>query len=337
MAERGDVREAPAFKSMEATMKDFPQLATLIKGADIRDFRSCDTGSYPLPGLEIFTSAQPVDRINTDGGRQFKFDRNGDTTYTMTNKDYKGLYDTVRDYMKARDGRTPTPDQIRKMAEQVAKDNGIKDINNIRQGTTLKFPGPETAPRYNRQSDVPPTDYRYPPGYRQSDAPPQDYRYQYPPGHPEESWQRKPPAKAPDTQFVTPPGTQDSKDGKEPDGVRWRKQTGEKDNHDGTKTTEFKGSLDDGSSLLFGVGRTTFTTSETKDNDGRLLHRKIDYENDTVKMQIKDAKGQNVDIQVKQVETRWNPSTNSYDTTLTDKDGKQHRIRTGPDGRQLPR
>ncbi len=300
-----EVQEAPFIKSMESTMKDFPQSATYMKGADIRDFRSCDTGYYQLPGLELFTGAQPVDSIRTKGGRQFELDKNGVTTYKVTSKDNKGLYDITRDYMTARDGKQPTPEQIRTLAEQVAKDNGIRDINNIRQGTTLRFPGPERTPVVQEQPR---------PHYRPGE-PPRDRTLPTP---------REVPA------YTTRPGEPPSKDFKDATGLNiYRRKEEVSFNFDGTTTKTFNGAIRDGD---LGLGRTQVWGHEKTDRSGKVIETQVNMMTPK-EFKVPKPGGGEETVSADKMRVVYSPD-GSYHTQLTKPDGTTVSFRTDKNGRQ---
>ncbi len=311
---------------------DFMRQVTEMRNAfDFRSINTPDTTSMHIPQVSFVDSGRQVDSIPTKNGRNFQIQNDGSVTYKLTSKDQIGLNHVVKDYMTARDGRTPTPDQIRKMVDQIGKDpaNGIKDVNNIRAGQTLRFPGPEQAPRVPdmRMPMHPPMDWRHP-------MPP-DRPLVPPPGYERGQWLQRPPEKAPQNPLVSPPGTEERPDGKNPDTVQWRKQTDSIDNRDGTRTTTYRGSLDDGSSFMFGTGRTRFSATDRKDSDGRLVERRVQYENDSVKMQVTDDKGQTQDVWARNVIVKYNQRTGDYDTTVTDSSGRSYQMRTGPDGKPI--
>jgi len=82
-------------------------------------------------------ASPPGERIGTDG-RTVQTDDQGKTTYTIKRGD--ALDWVARDLVREKTGREATPQEIFAARQTIAKENNLRDVNNIPVGTKLRIP-----------------------------------------------------------------------------------------------------------------------------------------------------------------------------------------------------
>lgn len=298
-----------------AKMADMPppdfmrQVAEMRNTFDFKNIHTTDTSARYTPQVTFYDSARPVDGLQTNAGRTFKFDKDGNARYTVTGKDHRGLNEVVKDYMTTRDGRAPSPDQIRRIVDQIAKDpaNGIKDVNNIRQGQNLRFPGPEQATRV--------------PDVRLPGQPPMDWRHAVPherPSVPPPGYERTPQRT----------GEQPTKNFADATGLDiYRRQEDVNVNFDGTVTKRFNGAVRDG---FVGLDRTQAHGYEKTDRNGKVIETEVNLAS-SKDMRIPKPEGGEEVVTFNKMRVTYN-ADGSYRTELTKEDGSRVSFRTNSNG-----
>src|SRR5262249_16312186 len=110
-------------------------------------------------------------------------------------------------------------------------------------------------------------------------------------------------------------------------GLDFRKTTGTKDNGDGTKTTTYKGEIED-SDFWHAKFDTSFTASETRDKDGNVVASKVEYDS-PVDQKFLGTNGPVEIKDVKSVETKRDANGNDV-TTVNGADGKVYTFVVDP-------
>ncbi|MCC7530411.1 MAG: LysM peptidoglycan-binding domain-containing protein [Candidatus Melainabacteria bacterium] len=230
-----DVAEQQVFRPTDRPPDVRLNVAELYAAHRTDSYRGTDTAAPYLTNLAICDTSSK-DSLVTKNGRNITFEKDGYPHYRVTDKDRRGLYDITNDYLTTRDGRKPTPQEVKDFAQKIAQANGIKDINNIKVGQDLRIP--DKVQQGQRVPDARP------------DRPPTNE-------HVRPDRVGEPPSK----KFADATGLD-----------IYRRKEDVNVNFDGTYTKHFDGAVRDG---RLGLGRTQVTGHETTDRNGKVISTEV--------------------------------------------------------------
>jgi hypothetical protein len=244
-------------------------------------------------------ASPPGERIGTDG-RTVQTDDQGKTTYTIKQGD--ALDWVARDLVREKTGREATPQEIVAARQAIAKENNLRDVNNIPVGTKLRIPD-ELRDRIG----------------------PADRNEPYRPGQPSRSGlpgDKRPPGDGGVYKPFSPPGVADKN-------TQWDDFSTYKENQrvqrtprleNGRMVTEYDTTVE-GMRVIGERQRKVNVKDETNPRTGVLEKRTVKYDQPGTNFEVKGADGSNVSLkEVSSVVTTRN-SDGTYTTRIQHKSG----------------
>lgn len=238
------------------------------------------------------------------GSRNFTANPDGSGEYHTKKGDT--LWSVAKDTLTQQLGHAPTNTEVANQVAAIAKANNMKDANRMGSEATIKIPSP--TPHGELPARQAPNGDANAPTIQPKDGT--------------------------SNPLAVPGLGSDRPDAQDPSVKHRELQSRERS--EGMTTEKYTGALDDGTTGLFGMDRTTFQAERTVGRDGKLVHSKVNYDGSGASLSIDDGKGGKQQFDhVKSVETSFNSVSGQYETMITGSDGKQYRATTGADGKVL--
>lgn len=254
-----------------------------------------------------------------NNGRRFQTDAEGRSTFTIRQGDY--LDRVAADVVAHNQGHTPSQQEILRARQEIARENNIRDVNNIPVGTTLRIPESLRNPNAGGQDAPPPMPRDGQPGP------------QLPAGQrglrPENS---RPAAEGGVYNPIAPPGVSaDAGFFRHPSTYAEREHLNEQ-TRPGPNNRDIR-TYD----TIVGVppvGRNVSVSEETNRATGVMERRSVNYPQGDVSFSIRNEAGSYVQLDnVRSVVTTRDQATGQYTSVYTLANGQRWNAVTFPDGR----